>query len=262
VIALPLLLQLATVGDTLWVTRTVAVPPGREVRAPDWQPEGDVEVLGRPRVVRHGDSAEIAWPVTVWSPGEHLVQVPGPALLAPDGSIDSIAAEPRTLVAASVLPTRPDSGLRPQPAVPALPLRERSLLPLAILLGLAGALLAPLHFLWRRRGRPMPVPDAAAVAAPAPPVERWAEWGEWRAVIGAAVERLRGAVAARVPEAPAGLEAAELVARLAERRPDWPVSELDELLRTLEARRFAPEEPADASALYRRVEALEARLPA
>jgi hypothetical protein len=261
-IPLPLLFQLATVGDTLWVRRAVAVPAGREVRAPEWQPSGEVEVLGRPRIVRRGDSVEIAWPVALWAPGQHTVEVPGPVLLAADGRVDSLPPQPVTLVAASVLPpVPPDSGLRPQPGVPTVPLQQRSLGPLLLLLGATGLVLWPVHRLWRRRGHPVGVPDAAVAPAPELPVERWAEWGETRAVIGAAVERLRAGVAQRVPEAHEGLDIDRLVATLAEHRPTWPLDEIGALLRALEGTRFAPSEPEDAAALYRRAEALEARLP-
>jgi hypothetical protein len=262
-ILLPLLFQIATVGDTLWVRRAVAVPPGREVRAPEWQPTGDVEVLGRPRLVRRGDSVEIAWPVALWSPGQHTVQVPGPALLSADGRVDSLPPEPVTLVAASVLPpVPPDSGLRPQPGAPAVPLQERSLLPVLLLLGGTVLVLVPAHLLWRRRGAPVAVQDNAVVPVPDLPVEHWAEWGEARTVIGAAVERLRGAVARRVPEAHEGLDIDQVIATLTEQRPTWPLPEIRELLRALEGTRFAATEPEDAAALYRQAEALEARLPA
>jgi hypothetical protein len=262
-IALPLLLQLATVGDTLWVRRTVAVPAGRELRAPDWHPSGEVEVLGRPRIVRRGDSVEVAWPVAVWAPGQHTVQVPGPALLAADGRVDSLPPETVTLVVASVLPrVPPDSVLRPQPAAPTVPLEERSLVPLLVLLGVALLALVPVHLWWRRRGRPVAVADASLEPEPTLSVERWAEWGEARTVVGAAVERLRAGVARRVPEAHEGLEVEQLLATLAEQRPAWPLDELDEVLRALEGTRFAAGEPEDAAALYRRAESLEARLPA
>ena len=45
-----------TVGDTIWVSRTVAVPPGRTLRAGDWHPDDPVE---RPRARRGSSSAAI-----------------------------------------------------------------------------------------------------------------------------------------------------------------------------------------------------------
>jgi hypothetical protein len=42
---------LPTVGDTIWITRTVDLPPGRTLRAADWEATDPVELLGRPRVI-------------------------------------------------------------------------------------------------------------------------------------------------------------------------------------------------------------------
>ncbi|HEX5387592.1 MAG TPA: hypothetical protein VFW66_12875 [Gemmatimonadales bacterium] len=261
-IALGLLLQLATVGDTFWVQRTVAVPPGREVRAADWKPADPLEVLGSPRVTLRGDSAVVAYPVTVWMPGEHTVPVPGPVLLSADGRVDSLPPDSVTLVVASVLPARSVSALRPQPRVPIVPTRERRVLPILILLGGAALALVPVHLLWRRRGRSVPVPDAGAMPAPVLPLARWARAGETRVTADAAAARLRAVLAARVPEADAGMETEWCLALLATRRPDWPLAELGALLRALNAARFAPGDDADAAGLLRRADALEASLAA
>ena len=58
-----------TVGDTVWVSRTVALPTGYTVRAGDWEPADPLELLGRPTVLMCGDSAKISYPVVVWRPG-------------------------------------------------------------------------------------------------------------------------------------------------------------------------------------------------
>ena len=243
-IALLLVLQvtLPSVGDTIWLRRSVAAPAGWTVRAPEWELTGTVERLGRPHVVRRGDSATVAWPVAAWAPGEHIVSVPGPVLVRRDGLEDSLPAQPMTIVVRSVLPAvRADSALRPQPPAPVVPTAERSLLPLVVLLAAAALLLAPLHWWWRRRG-----PAAAVAALPVPaadlPVARWAEAGEGRVVLDAAVERLRRA--------------------LVSRRGDAGVAQAESLLASLEAARFADEPVADAPELYRRAAALEAALAA
>jgi hypothetical protein len=244
VIALLLLAQAAlpSVGDTVWVRRTVVAPAGWTVRAPDWEPTGDVQRLGRPHVLRRGDSAEVAWPVAAWAPGEHLVTVPGPVLVQPNGIEDSLPAQAMTIVVRSVLPVAPrDSVITPQPPAPVVPTMERSILPLLVLLAGAVALLAPLHWWWRRRG-----PATAAVVPPAPPadppVERWADAGEGRIVLDAAVERLRSAIDAR--------------------RSDTSLPEAQLLLTALEAARFGDEPVPDAAELYHRASAVEARLSA
>ena len=45
-LALALVQGPVTVGDTVWIRREVAVPPGRTVRPADWEPEDPVELLG------------------------------------------------------------------------------------------------------------------------------------------------------------------------------------------------------------------------
>lgn len=233
---------LPSVGDTIWLRRAVAAPAGWTVRAPEWDVSGVIERLGRPHVIRRGDSAEVAWPVAAWAPGEHLVTVPGPVLVRPNGLEDSIPAQAMTLVVRSVLPTvPPDSTIEPQPAAPVVPTVERSVLPLLALLALAAGLLLPLHWWWRRRG-PAVAAGPPAVPPVEPPVARWAEAGEGRVVLDAAVERLRRAIETR--------------------RTDVALSDAEALLASLEAARFADHPVADAPELYGRAAALEERLAA
>jgi hypothetical protein len=242
VIALFLALQVAlpSVGDTIWLRRAVAARPGWTVRAPEWELTGDVERLGRPHVIRRGDSAEVSWPVAAWTPGEHLVTVPGPVLVRPNGLEDSLPAQPTTIVVRSVLPTvPPDSVITPQPPAPVVPTVERSPLPVVVMLALAITLLLPLHWWWRRRG-PAAAVGSPAVAVPEPPVARWADAGEGRVVLDAAVERLRRAVETR--------------------RSDAALADAEALLAALEAARYADHPADEAAELYTRAAALEARL--
>jgi hypothetical protein len=244
VIALMLAVQatLPSVGDTIWLRRSVAAPAGWTVRAPDWELTGPVEQLGRPHVLRRGDTAEVTWPVAVWAPGEHIVAVPGPVLIRPNGLEDSLPAQAMTIVVRSVLPRVPaDSTLKPQPPAPVVPTTERSPVPLLALLALAAALVAPLHW-WRRRRGPVVAATPPVMPPPEPPVARWAEAGEGRVVLDAAVERLRRA--------------------LETRRSDAALAEAEALLAALEAARFADEPVADAPELYGRAAALESRLAA
>ena len=89
----PLQHELPTVGDTIWVTRTVDLPPGRTLRPADWQPADPVELLGPPRI-RLGDGrAELAYPVAIWRTGPHILEIPGPLLLAADGRVDSLPGQ-------------------------------------------------------------------------------------------------------------------------------------------------------------------------
>jgi hypothetical protein len=263
VIGWALLLQagLPTVGDTIWVRRMVAAPPGRAVRAAEWTPADPVEVLGRPRVVVHGDSVEVAYPVTVWASGSHIVQVPGPLVIGADGRVDSLASTTVTLTAGTVLPPRPPDSLTPQPAASTIATHERTPRPLIALLALALVALLPIHLWWRRRGRTTPIAPVGPAPAADPPVERWAEAGEPRAVIGAAVARLREGIAAKVPEARAELDTDDCLAVLARLRPDWPLVELGDVLRALDEARFAHGPDVDALGMHRWAAELARRLP-
>lgn len=253
-------LGLPTVGDTIWVRRVVAAPPGRAVRAAEWMPADEIELLGRARVSPRGDSVEVAYPVTLWAPGPHLVQVPGPLLVGADGQLDSLPPMAVTLTAASVLPGGPRDTLKPEPATPAIGLRERTLKPLLALWALAALLLLPAHLLWRRRGRAGVVAPIGPDASPELPVVRWAEAGEVRVVVGATVESLRGVIASRVPEARTELDTEACLAVLAATRPAWPLVEVADLLRALDEARFGQGTDVDALDMYRRAGELEGRL--
>ena len=249
-----------TVGDTVWLSRTIAVPPGYVVRAADWDPADPIELLGRPRVVVAGDSAQITYPVVVWQPGSQLIELPGPLLLGPGGKVDSLRGQQVRLEVGSVLPTGiPDSALAPQPRAAIVAIRAVSLAPVVILWVISLALLLPLHLWWRRRGKPT---QAAAPDAPAaePPLNRWADAGEYRAVANISAVRLRSAVAQRVAAAHAGLDTERLLSHLAAIRPDWPLAELGDILRGLDEARFGVAPASDALALSRSSVAMRARL--
>ena len=249
-----------TVGDTVWLSRTILVPPGYVVRAADWDPADPIELLGRPLVVVAGDSAQITYPVVVWQPGTQLIELPGPLLLGPGGTVDSLRGQQVKLEVRSVLPrATPDSALAPQPRAAIVAVRAVSPGPLLILYVIALALLLPLHLWWRRRGKPARVAAPEAAVAE-PPLDRWADSGEYRAVANISAVRLRSAVAQRVAAAHPGLDTERLLSELAAVRPDWPLTELGDILRGLDEARFGVAPAADALALSRSSVALRARI--
>jgi hypothetical protein len=224
-----------TVGDTIWAVRRVAVPAGRSVRAAPWELTGDVELLGRPRIVTSGTTAEVGYPLVAWTPGSHTVSVPGPLVLAPDGSVDSLPAADTTFSVASVLPaSAADTSLRPQPQAGIVHRRTVTWGPALALAGLALILLAPLHWWWRRRGRRVPLPEAAA--PPPLPLARWAAAGESRTVLGVFAGRLRAAAA----RSGGGVDPAQG----------------EHTRRALDDARFAGASPADVAELSARATAL------
>jgi hypothetical protein len=232
-----------TVGDTVWVTRTVRVPTGAVVRPTPWPdtPDADVQPLGPPVMVRRADSVEIRYALVAWTSGEHHLAIPGPALLGPGAASDSLPDTPITLYIESVLPDAvdPDSA-KLQPAAGAVGGTETSWVPLfdLTLLGLACAAGA----LWLGRRRRVTITPDPEHPLPAPDAVRWARAGELKAAQAAALTRLRTAVARAVPTAAASLDIEACLRVLRPARPEWPLLELEGLLLALEAERFAPTE--------------------
>jgi hypothetical protein len=253
---------LPTVGDTIWVTRTVELPAGQTLRAADWQAADPLELLGPAKVTVADGRAAIAYPVAVWRPGTHTVEVPGPLLLGADGRVDSIPGERVTLSVGSVLPrAAADTALRPQPRADFVSRPSTTPIPLVVLLLLAALLLLPLHRWWRRRGAPARRPPVAgAGVGPRPELDRWADAGEARAVAAVASTRLRLALSARLPGALSSLDTESVLLHVAAQRPDWPVAELAEVLRSLDRARFGAGAPPDVLVLARRAGELEPRL--
>ncbi|MGN6390726.1 MAG: hypothetical protein ACTHM9_00575 [Gemmatimonadales bacterium] len=248
-----------TVGDTIWVTQTVSVPSGVTLRPADWNPPDPIERLGAPRVTLRGDSAEVAYPIVIWRAGPITLSVPGPLLLGEGGRMDSAPPRPVALRIASVLPAQPVESIAPQPRADFVPRTTLSLAPLLILLAVAVLLLTPLHWWWRRRGLPRPRPSLALLGAAAPPLDRWADAGETRAVASVAAQRLRSVIAARMPEAHQGLDTEDLL-RVVRRRDDWPLGELRDLLHSLDEARFGSAGFPDAVGLARWADELTPRL--
>ena len=263
-IALLLLLQQAgtpTVGDTVWLVRTVAVPPGAEVRPAPWEPAAPVGLLGSPILRRSGDSVTVAYPAVAWAAGRHEVQVPGPVVIRPDGRTDSLPPALQAFEVASVLPggARVDS-LPVQPEAGIVEQRVTSPWPLLVALGVAALLFAPMAWWWRRRG-----PVMSEVAAPAgPPVTlplaEWGEDGEHRAVAAVAALELRRALLKQLPGIPAGVVTSRLVRIVTEQRPAWPGEEIATVLRALEAAEFAEAPGAAVVELAGRARELAARV--
>jgi len=251
-----------TVGDTIWLSRRIGVPPGAVVRPQPWNPTGDVEALGPARLQRRGDSVEVAYPAVAWRPGVHEVTVPGPLLLLEGGGVDSAPAYRASLSVASVLPrVQGDSAAIPvQPAVTTVRRPDRSPRPVLLFLLGATALLAPLHWWWRRGG--VAPGRERAREVPRPPLARWAEAGEGRAALAVAATELRAVIARGVPDATPALETEECIAVVRPQRPRWPIDELADVLRALDAARFRPGTLTDAATLLAGTERMTRRLEA
>lgn len=249
-----------TVGDTIWLSRTVALPAGRTPRAADWRPEDPVEVLAPPVMTPRGDSITITYPVVIWRAGDQVVEVPGPLFLGSGGEVDSLPAERRTIRVSSVLPRVPaDSALAPQPRADYVPRGAHSILPVILALVFALLLLVPLQWWWRRRG-PVPAPHPPGPATRPVPLDRWADSGESRAVAASVTSGLRATIARHTPSAHRGLDTETLLTQLAAERPEWPLADIGALLRALDEARFGAGRETDVTRLVRGAADLESRL--
>jgi hypothetical protein len=133
--------------------------------------------------------------------------------------------------------------------------------PIAILWLVSLALLLPIHLWWRRRGKPArTAPAALRPDALEPPLARWADAGEHRAVANVAAARLRAAVAQRVTAAHPGLDTERVLAEIAAARPEWPLQELSDLLRALDDVRFGLIPSTEALRLSRSTNEMRDRL--
>jgi hypothetical protein len=248
------LLQAAapTVGDTVWVESTVHVPSSHLVRLPTWELSGDVELLGTPRVVRNGDSVTVRYPMVAWRPGSHALTVPGPELIAPDGTVESRPSRAVTVDVVSVLPDAPaeEIPVKAESGIVGRPIT--SWIPLAVMLLAVAVLVMPLWWWWLRRGQPS-VPQVVQPRMPELPIEQWSAAGEQRAILAAASDTVRHAVASHLEELPAS-PSTEAWIEAVERNLDapWDGAEVVGLLRDIDRARFRPEDPGAVLDLYRR----------
>ena len=173
-----------TVGDTIWIARTLGEVPGAVVRPQPWALEPSGSQLGPAEVSQGSGGVTVRYPVVLWYPGEQVLTMPGPVLVRADGTSDTLAASMHRVRVQSVLPAGvPRPRLEPRPPRTPVPLSSRSLLPLLVLMvgvGLATGLAA---VLWRRKG-PSVSPRMPVLVEPSPELlQRWARAGEYRAAL-------------------------------------------------------------------------------
>jgi hypothetical protein len=263
-LSLVLLLQQAapTVGDTIWLERTVETPGGAEVRAAQWTPAEPMGLLGHPVIRRVGGQTVVSYPAVAWDAGTINVQVPGPIVIRADGTTDSLPAETRTIVVKSVLPdSLPADRLPVQPEAGILVERVTTPYPVLIAALIAILIFAPLAIWWLRAGPPMPAfktPTDRLV----PPLAEWSEAGEPRAVAAVAARSLRIAILSQLPGIPQGLVASRLMRVVEEQRPAWPAEEIGHVLSALESVQYSAATPGEVVALAERAGELRKQLEA
>ena len=241
-----------TVGDTIWVESTVHVPARHLVRLSPWEPTGEVELLGTPRVIRDGDSVTVRYPMVAWRPGSHSLVVPGPEFIAPDGTVRSGPSHSVTVEVASVLPDAPadELSIKAESGIVGRPIT--SWIPMALMLVVAMALAAPLWWWWLRRGPP-PAPRQTDASMPELPVEQWSAAGEHRAVLAAASGTLRHALAGPIEQLPRSSDLAAWIDAVEQTtEAPWDGAAVVVLLRDIDRVRFQPEDPGTVLGLYQR----------
>lgn len=237
----------ATVGDTVRLIRRVAVPLGAEVRVAPLASQRTLEPLGEPTVRRGEGAADLTYRVALFEPGRQAVAMPDIELMMLDGRVETVFGDTAWVEVHSVLPA---GDSLPPPAASRGPL-ARSVVrwwPLGTLLGLTLTITGVWGW-WRRRVAPRPA-HGWSTAEPAPaPLQRWMTAGELRAVAASVADRVREAIAERVPAAGRHLDTESCLAVLERERPEWPLRDLGGVLRELERARFAPAVPGDAALL-------------
>ena len=249
-----------TVGDTIWLERTVATAPGWRVRVAKLDPGPTTEPLGDAVVVPAGGGWTVRYPIAAWAPGVVSVEMPPLWRLGPDGSADSLPGGTATFRVASVIPDSVPNPA-PQPALAPLRLSRRTPLPaFAGVLLSAGMLVAIVA--WRRRSPRAARPGSDLELDAEIGDTRWVAAGEPRAVAARASHLLRGALARAVPEAHSALSTSECLAVVERAKPDAPLRQLRELLGALDQVAFATAHGVDVGPIAARARALAEELEA
>ncbi|OGU28218.1 MAG: hypothetical protein A3K13_12260 [Gemmatimonadetes bacterium RIFCSPLOWO2_12_FULL_68_9] len=247
-----------TVGDTVYLTRTLPASPQVRVRPQPLASTAVVEPLADPVVELLGDVLVLRYAVAVFEPGVQRIAMPQVELFYPDGNTETVLGDTALVRVRSVLPPG-DSVPPPRTSLAPLPRPRRSGTAAVMLVSLVVAGTGA-WVIVRKRVGPRLRPLEAIASAVTAPLRAWVEAGELRAAAAALADQLRRTIAGLEPGAEAGLPTEALLAVLRRRCPGWPLAEIEDVLHALERARFAPAVPHDVLSLAEQVGMLTERL--
>lgn len=243
-----------TVGDTVRLVRRIASPPGVQARLRSLDPSPAIEPLAGPEASYAAGSLTIIYTVAAFEPGTHGLTMPVAELLHPDGRVESVSGGTAVVRVRSVLPAGVEQP-QPQPSLAPLPRSPTSPVPLLTLVGTVLGVVV-LWGMLRRRTRPRPALEPVPAERADVPIDRWVAAGEARAVAAVTTQRVRARIAELVPGATLQLDTDACLRVLRNERPEWPIAQLTDLLRSLERARFAPVVPSDVMIVVDQAELL------
>lgn len=247
-----------TVGDTVRITRRVSASPDvRSVVMPLTATDSYVP-LAAPIVAYSEGEVVVRYQLTFFDTGDHLVVMPDMELSFGDGRTDVVPGDTARIHVSSVLPA---DGRIPRPKVSIGPYArsERSLMP-AIILASVLCLCLAAWALVRRRTTERPLWAGPMHQAIDVPLQQWIMAGESKAAVGVIHDRLRDAIESALPAAGRQLSTRECLAVIEKERPEWPRSDIEDVLRSLDRAQYAPAVPSDVALLVDQVDDLLASI--
>ncbi len=244
----------ATVGDTVVIERVLELSAaGVRARVSAIESSSSIEPLGEPTVSYEVDGVRIRYTIAVFAPGTLQVELSEIALMHVDGEFETVGGGTAIVVVESVLPIVSDSSPEARPSLAPIG-RVTSNLNLAGILPVVVLLAATIWGVLRRRRRPRPTWDSGGSDVVAPPVARWIQAGEPRAVAALAMAHIREKLQVLAPETNLAMSNGEVLVVLNEKYPDWPIGDLSNALLSLERANFAPAVAADVMAVVESAE--------
>ncbi len=235
--------SVVTIGDTIQITRRFTTTPDVWVRLHPLESTLELEPLVLPRWAHSEGELTIVYSIAMFTPGRHGVPMPDIEIVHADGQLEIVVGDTAWIEVESVLPAE-DPGVVPRPSQPPVARHRTSTMPLAGLLA-AFLLTTGAWFTVRRRRGRRPRLEEADESVAGPPIDIWVASGESRAVAAVVADRLRNAIARRVPQASRHLHTEECIEAVLESERGDLGKQIAEVLRALERARFSPAAPAD-----------------